>query len=91
MIECKVINGKTETRVKGSFEEIVGDTGRILISIYQSLVEADEDEDAADTFVKAMHVATNPDVFYRLKDTYLGSSVCMHENYSEPVEEDTNV
>lgn len=89
MIECKVINGETHTSIKGSFEEIVGDTGRILISIYQALAETDED--AADTFVKAMHVATNPDVFYRLKDTYLGSSVCMHENYSEPVEEDTNV
>ena len=89
MIECKVINGETHTSINGSFEEIVGDTGRILISIYQALAETDED--AADTFVKAMHVATNPDVFYRLKDTYLGSSVYMHENYSEPVEEDTNV
>ena len=89
MIECKVINGETHTCINGSFEEIVGDTGRILISIYQALAETDED--AADTFVKAMHVATKPDVFYRLKDTYLGSSVCMHENYSEPVEEDTNV
>ncbi len=89
MIECKVIKGETHTTINGDFEEIVGDTGRILISIYQGL--ANTDEDAADTFVKAMHVATNPDVFYRLKDTYLGSSVCMHEDYSKPVEEDTNV
>ena len=91
MIECKVINGRTQTSCKGSFEEIVGDTGRILISIYQSLAEADEDEDAADTFVKAMHAATNPLVFYKLKKAYLESSVCMLKNYSEPVEEDTNV
>lgn len=86
MIECKVINGETHTCINGSFEEIVCDTGRILISIYQALAETDED--AADTFVKAMHVATNPAVFYRLKDTYLGSSACMYE---KPVEEDTNV
>lgn len=89
MIECKVINGETNTTINGSFEEIVSDTGRILISIYQAF--ANTDEDAADTFVKAMHAATNPDVFYRLKDAYLGLSVCMHEDYSEPVEEDTNV
>ena len=89
MIECKVINGETHTCINGSFEEIVGDTGRILISIYQALAETDED--AADTFVKAMHAATNPLVFYKLKKAYLESSVCMLKNYSEPVEEDTNV
>ena len=76
MIECKTANGETHTSIKGSFEEIVGDTGRILVSIYQALFETDED--AADTFVTAMHAATNPDVFYRLKDTYLGSSVCVY-------------
>ena len=89
MIECKVINGETCTSINGDFEEIVGDTGRILISIYQALFKTDED--AADTFVKAMHVATNPDVFYRLKDKYLGACMCVHENRSKTVEEDTNV
>ena len=89
MIECKVINGETCTTINGSFEEIVGDTGRILISIYQALVEADED--AADTFVTAMHVMTKPDTFYKLKDTYLGACACVHENRSKPVEEDSNV
>ena len=89
MIECKGINGETHTSIKGSFEEIVGDTERILISIYQAFAETDED--AADTFVKAMHVATNPDVFYRLKDKYLGACMCVHENRSKTVEEDTNV
>jgi len=89
MIECKVINGETCTSINGDFEEIVGDTGRILISIYQALFETDED--AVDTFVTAIHVMTNPDFFYRLKDTYLGACACVHENRSKPVEEDTNV
>lgn len=89
MIECKVINGETCTSINGDFEEIVGDTGRILISIYQALAETDED--AADTFVKTVHVAMNPDVFYRLKDKYLGACEYVHENRSKPVEEDSNV
>lgn len=76
MIECKVINGKTCTNIKGSFGEIVGDTGRILISIYQSIVNADEDEDAADMFVKAMHVVTNPDFFIGLK-IHISDRVCV--------------
>lgn len=91
MIECKVINETTTTNIDGDFEELACDIGRMLIGIYKSIHEINED--IAEALIEATHAMTDTDTFHQLKDLYLKDKKCDISGCLEIVnnEEDTNV